>query len=47
MSDGRLNSLMIGYCERDVVESLVLQDFDFLVTLFTGLVEGKQRRINL
>ena len=46
MSDGRLNSLMIGYCERDVVQSLVLHDLDSLVTLFSGLVEGKQRRIN-
>ena len=43
MADGRINSLMIGYSERDVIEILVTEEMDSLVTLFTG----KERRINL
>ena len=47
MSDTRLNSLMIGYSERDVIEVLVTDEMDSLVTLFAGLNPGKERRINL
>ena len=32
MADGRINSLMIGYSERDVIEILVTEEMDSLVT---------------
>ena len=47
MSDKRLNSLMIAYCERDVVDILVTTELDSLVTLFSGLNVGAVRRLNL